>query len=85
MKVLHLTLHKKWFDEIKAGEKKEEYREAKQYWLKRLFDEKGKPKEFDVIKFRNGYNKNSRKMFVKFLGLKRNTSKIIIKLGRILK
>jgi hypothetical protein len=27
MKILHLTLNKKWFDMILLGEKKEEYRE----------------------------------------------------------
>lgn len=36
-KVLTLTVSKEWFDMIVAGEKKEEYREIKMYWLKRLF------------------------------------------------
>lgn len=36
MKVLHLTLKKKWFDLIAVGEKKEEYRDQKEYWWKRL-------------------------------------------------
>lgn len=36
MKVLHLTLKKKWFDMILSGEKKEEYREIKSYWIERL-------------------------------------------------
>lgn len=36
MKVLHLTLKKKWFDMILSGEKKEEYREIKDYWISRL-------------------------------------------------
>jgi hypothetical protein len=35
-KILHLTLKKKWFDMIASGEKKEEYREIKPYWIKRL-------------------------------------------------
>jgi hypothetical protein len=35
-KILHLTLKKKWFDMIASGEKKEEYREMKGYWWKRL-------------------------------------------------
>jgi hypothetical protein len=38
MKVLHLTLKKKWFDMIASGEKKEEYREIKPYWAKILCD-----------------------------------------------
>lgn len=36
MKILHLTLKKKWFDMIESGEKTEEYREIKQYWINRL-------------------------------------------------
>lgn len=35
-KTLHLTLKKKWFDMIASGEKKEEYREVKKYWVDRL-------------------------------------------------
>lgn len=35
-KILHLTLKKKWFDMILSGVKKEEYREIKMYWWKRL-------------------------------------------------
>lgn len=36
MKTLTLTLKKKWFDLIKSGEKKEEYREVKAYYVGRL-------------------------------------------------
>ena len=36
MKTLHLTLKKGWFDMILSGEKKEEYREIKPYWVRRL-------------------------------------------------
>lgn len=35
-KVLTLTVRKKWFDMIVAGEKTEEYREIKPYWLRRI-------------------------------------------------
>lgn len=48
MSILHLTLKKKWFDMILSGEKKEEYREIKPYWCKRLFDYKCKD-EFDEL------------------------------------
>lgn len=34
--VLTLPLKKKWFDLIKSGEKKEEYREINRYWIARL-------------------------------------------------
>lgn len=69
-KILHLTLLKKWFDEILAGTKKIEYREIKPYWTKRLLDKKGKPKHYDLIYFKNGYSKNCRKMKVEFKGLR---------------
>lgn len=35
-KVLTLTVSKQWFDKIVTGEKTEEYREIKPYWIKRL-------------------------------------------------
>jgi ASC-1-like (ASCH) protein len=54
MEVLHLTLKKKWFDMIASGEKKEEYRVIKPYWIKRL-----RKKKFDAIRFRNGYSKDA--------------------------
>lgn len=36
-KVLKLVVSKQWFDMIVAGEKTEEYRKIKGYWVKRLF------------------------------------------------
>lgn len=36
-KVLTLTVSKQWFDMIVSGEKTEEYREIKPYWVARLF------------------------------------------------
>jgi hypothetical protein len=59
MNILHLTLKAKWFDMIASGEKKEEYREIRPYWDKRLCG-----KEYAYILFRNGYSKNARSMLV---------------------
>lgn len=36
MKILELTLKKQWYDMILSGEKKEEYREIKEYWATRF-------------------------------------------------
>ena len=36
MNILRLTLKKHWFDLIKSGVKMEEYREIKDYWIRRL-------------------------------------------------
>ena len=49
MEILHLTLKKKWFDMVRSGIKKEEYREIKPYWNTRL------SKTYDAVLFRNGY------------------------------
>jgi hypothetical protein len=54
IKVLHLTLKRKWFDLIRSGTKTEEYREIKQFWNKRLFAHK-----FTHVCFRNGYKRNA--------------------------
>lgn len=84
MKVLHMTLKKKWFDMIASGKKIEEYRELKKYWADRLLEKiccdevdghlfniepDFKPKEYDVICFRNGYKKDAPMMWVDYLGL----------------
>ena len=51
MKILHLTLKRKWFDMIADGIKREEYREIKPYWNRRL------NQHFDIVRFKNGYGK----------------------------
>jgi len=63
-KILNLTIKKKWFDLIKSGKKKVEYREKKPYWNKRL-----EGKSFDFIIFRNGYNKDSPWLKVEWKGI----------------
>lgn len=68
MKILHLTLKKKWFDMIKSGEKKEEYREIKPYWTKR-FGDFLKVNQFDAILFKNGYSKTSPSVLVECIGI----------------
>ena len=55
-KILVLHIKKKWFDMIASGEKTEEYREIKPYWLTRLYYAKV---WFDHVLFINGYNKDS--------------------------
>lgn len=69
MKILHLTLKKKWFDLIASGEKKIEYREDKPYWRSRLIKEPYGKAMFDEIHFRNGYSKNAPFMRVKYDGM----------------
>lgn len=109
MNTLHLTLKKKWFDMILSGEKKEEYREVKDYWMKRLAGVDGcgtsynftilnnrenKCKEFDVIKFKNGYAKDARSFTIECKGIEvkegnrkwgaPNYKVFAIKLGKII-
>lgn len=64
MRILNLTLKKKWFDMVSSGEKKEEYREMKPYWHMRLLN-----KDFDAVRFRNGYSKNAPEVLIEFKGL----------------
>ena len=62
-KILHLNLFRKYFDEIAEGTKTIEYRDRTDYWKKRI-----EHKEYDVIKFRNGYAKNAPTMLVEYKG-----------------
>ena len=64
MKILHLNLYRKYFDQILKGEKTTEYREVTPYWSKRL-----EGRHYDVIKFRNGYRKDAPEMVVEYKGM----------------
>ena len=75
-KVLRLSVCKKWFDMIVAGTKKEEYREVKAYWAKKLttnceryYDVANEYycgriiyRPFTHVLFINGYSKNSQRI-----------------------
>ena len=63
MRILHLTLHKEWFDKIAKREKPFEYREVKPYWTKRIYG-----REYDEIHFTNGYGPKRPFMRVKYHG-----------------
>jgi len=67
MEILHLTLHRKWFDLIAAGRKVTEYRQDDEYWHKRIFNDDGSNKNFDEIHFRNGYGNHRPLMVVEFM------------------
>jgi len=56
-----------------------EFRERKPYWKNRL-----EGKDYDVIKFRNGYALNAPEMVVEFLGVRKDIGKYEIQLGRVL-
>lgn len=78
MNTLHFNLKKKWFDMILSGEKKEEYRVIKDYWVGRLVDPNSckeakevlsgqyvRFKYFDSITFSNGYARDRRQFEIK--------------------
>lgn len=49
---LHLVLKGKWYDMIESGEKREEYREIKPYWIERIFEESScLPKDSELHDF----------------------------------
>ena len=79
-RILHLNLFRKYFDEIANGTKTIEYRDKTDYWKKRLEN-----KEYDVIKFRNGYAKDAPTMLVEYVGLNvGNPLSYEIQLGKII-
>ena len=72
--MLTLPIKKKWFDMIKSGEKKEEYREIKPYWTKRFENNLNEvvlnmnyrypmiESAKGTVIFKNGYQKNASKI-----------------------
>ena len=96
-RILHLTLKKIYFVQIALRVKKEEYREIKEYWTKRLLVRnltnytkvwRTRFRVFDEIHFTNGYGKDKPFMRVVCKGIiKRKIdekNKFVIKLGNVL-
>lgn len=72
LRILHIPIKKKWFDMIKSGEKKEEYRDMVPHWISRLVHKHNfTAKEFDIVRFRNGYSKDSPILNFEYKGLER--------------
>lgn len=59
--ILHLVLKRKWFEMIERGEKRQEYRVSKPYWVTRLsnWDDDGRK---CVVEFRLGYGHDAPRM-----------------------
>ena len=84
---IRLTLKKRWFDLILSGEKKEEYRELKPYWVRRLLgnwhhfrslndfyrSDHIMPPGIKYIEFVNGYRKDSLRFVIEWKGLRVGT------------
>lgn len=89
METLHLVLKRKWFDMILSGEKKEEYREFKEFWFNRFAG-----RNYNRIVFQHGYSKNADRVIIECLGIElsnKGNSKwgfeeecFVIKLGKII-
>ncbi len=80
--VLHLTLDRRFFDQILSGSKKTEFREDKPYWRTRLID-----RTYTEVHFRNGYAATAPSMRVQCLGIRKpsySDHRFKIRLGRIL-
>lgn len=69
LKVLHLSLKKEPFEVMVTGEKNEEFRKPTKWILSRLYNKDGTPKQYDVIKFVNGYGKDKPQFVCEFLGV----------------
>ena len=72
MIALNLTIRRKWFDLIRIGEKKEEYRTYRNRNAMRLYNEVarfGHLPDDSIAVFRNGYNLGSAAVAVEIIGL----------------
>jgi hypothetical protein len=64
--VLSLVLTRRWFVEIGAGRKREEYRVCNRYWAPRFRNWGARAMErnlYMVVEFRLGYAKNAPRLF----------------------
>lgn len=68
MRILNLTLKKPPLDVMLSGEKTLEYREPTAWIMSRLFDKNGTRKEYDAVKFVNGYGSDKPYFIAEFKG-----------------
>lgn len=59
---------REFFDAIARGEKLEEYRDCTDYWKARLEE-----REYDIVRFCNGYGPNVPEMETEWVGVKKVT------------
>ena len=78
-KTLQLTLHRRFFADIASGTKHIEYRKHTRYWKERLEN-----RDYDVIRFCNGYSTTAPEMLVEFRGVRKGRRKYEVLLGRVL-
>lgn len=64
--ILQLNLFREHFDAIAEGRKRVEYRQRSAFWRKRL-----EGRQYDLIRFRNGYSTRVPEMLVDFRGIRR--------------
>lgn len=76
---LFIVVKKEFFEQIRTGEKKYEYRKNTNYWAARLID-----RTYKTVLFQCGYHTNAARCLVEFKGCKYNAYGIEIKLGKIL-
>ena len=85
MSTLHLTLHRRWFNDILDGTKTTEFRAKTPHWVARLEHRRG---DYDRVLFRNGYGRQSPVMALECRGIVdgewRGAPAYHIRLGRLL-
>lgn len=69
LRILHLSLKKEPFEVMITGEKKQEYRKPTKWLLSRLYNKDGTEKQYDVIKFTNGYGKDRPQFVCEYCGI----------------
>ena len=79
-RILHLTLSKMPFEVMVTGEKSTEYREPSKWILSRL-----QGKDYDLIKFVNGYGSNKPYFLAKFRGWEVETNPYSVEFSNGLK
>lgn len=93
-RTLHLHLMAPWYDMIASGQKKEEYREIKDHWTKRLLTTANYPESpvaYNTVLFYRGYTSYTIKFEIKSItvgygkpewGAKPNKMYYVISLGK---
>ena len=78
---LIIIVKKKWYAQICAGEKIEEYRHITPFWFSRLVGKDNQARRYETITFRPGYTKEGRTFKYEGFSVDKRNKLFIIHIG----
>ena len=84
MNTLTIVTSRQGFEEVRAGTKTRERREATPYWTSRLWTTNGRPRAYERVRLVAGYYSDAPRLTTEYRGVKKIDASYHILMGRVL-